>query len=668
MKIHFKPFRREPIEWLVAQCKRQHGLLLNHTMGTGKTMTSVLLLANYPEAAKVIVAPRNTHADWDKTIAAVGREVVGRYELQDIRRLPQIPKGAIVVVDEAHNLLGRLREDPEPLRAQLGRARKLLLLTGTPIRESLLDLGLLVNLAAGKEVVPVLPSAFQREFGRISVAKAAAFGWVRPGVAPVFSIVRGFWVAVVSDYVLSWFIKYFRAVLTLRRYPRDGLSYEEGKRIIWEKMKTLLSETKLPEREAGEGVEVTEAVDRILRTKAVTESMVPLLYYAMGYTDDGKERRDGKPARWSQRVGKGIVDGGLRLQRAVSTAPRLLAGTAVLYAVHLLLANARRVTELVTLDTRKLAEAIGPYVHTFDPFLQNATDVLRHFPKVEETQVRVGLTRDQVRMLYRMLTDRLTAEDFAALGLPARRRAAYLDEGRAVSSAVVSSSSQPHPPKFERIFAMHQGSRQPTLVYSAFAGAIRNFRRAARERGFRTAYLPTADRKRKAAVLRNRRLDFILLPPHAVEGTDAPGIRRFHILEPPADVIAYQQLRARVIRYTDGPRYTVQIVVWLAALPGVLTRASAFLRFWQRHGKQTVPWVFREEVKDGGTSPDEAVWREVSAELQRYKKLQLEIIRWGREREQKGLPRLPRLPRLRCCPYGDPACEGKKKPCAHRHT
>ena len=100
--VHFKPFRREVIERLVAKCPNQHGLLVNHTMGTGKTKTGLLFLANFPKFPKLIIAPTSAHNEW-----VSGKHIKSPYKLITPEKLPRqlITKKTIVVFDECHRLM-----------------------------------------------------------------------------------------------------------------------------------------------------------------------------------------------------------------------------------------------------------------------------------------------------------------------------------------------------------------------------------------------------------------------------------------------------------------------------------------------------------------------------------------------------------------------------------
>lgn len=193
--IHFLDYRRKPIEQLVARCRKQHGMILNHIMGTGKTYSGALFMANFSSRYQyLVIGPKSTEGEWTRTTAEVNKvknlqflpleeDILLKFTAQ-----PKFskPSGFIVIVDEAHRLVNILTKQSIPVaqRQALNKwfdgCKKLLLLTGTPFTTSPVDISYIVNLAAGKLIVPTSFKEFQDKYYVLNKKKAVIAGWVAP--------------------------------------------------------------------------------------------------------------------------------------------------------------------------------------------------------------------------------------------------------------------------------------------------------------------------------------------------------------------------------------------------------------------------------------------------------------------------------------------------------
>lgn len=167
--IHYKYFRQEAIESLVAKDPKKHGLLINHTMGAGKTTTTLLLLRNFPKFPKYIVAPIAVHPQWIRQVKGAR---MATYETLDDKH---ITKKTVVIMDECHLWDGRAK------RALQQKCFKLILLTGTPIETHISEMASLINLAAGRDIVPQNRALFEQRYYQINRAKATVYGYLIPG-------------------------------------------------------------------------------------------------------------------------------------------------------------------------------------------------------------------------------------------------------------------------------------------------------------------------------------------------------------------------------------------------------------------------------------------------------------------------------------------------------
>ena len=53
------------LNYITKKCKDQHGLVLNHQMGSGKTLVGILFLNSFPDTfKKIVILPPKFEALW----------------------------------------------------------------------------------------------------------------------------------------------------------------------------------------------------------------------------------------------------------------------------------------------------------------------------------------------------------------------------------------------------------------------------------------------------------------------------------------------------------------------------------------------------------------------------------------------------------------------------
>jgi hypothetical protein len=205
-----------PIEHIVSKCINQKGLVVNHYQGTGKTMTGCYFMKNFKEK-KVLLLPKALKDEWEKTTRQMNLDVEFiffediDFEDDDIKntmdKLSNIINGSILVIDEAHNLIKIIddyyenlsnsndyRDTPQTSAEKkkaidndkkfaeekkifikfitiLKSCKKTMLLTGTPIISEISDIRYLINIAAGKNVLPWVEKDFKDKFTEKTITK-----------------------------------------------------------------------------------------------------------------------------------------------------------------------------------------------------------------------------------------------------------------------------------------------------------------------------------------------------------------------------------------------------------------------------------------------------------------------------------------------------------------
>ena len=752
--IHFLDYRRLPIQHLVARCENQHGLILNHTMGTGKTFTGALFMANFlsPPFKHLVIGPANTHVEWIKTVKKVGVNTV-----KDLQFLPletdtvldfvdqptfkKNPEKFIVVVDEAHLLINIITDSSIPLRRKvavqdwLSQCKKLLLLTGTPFSSNPRDISYIVNVAAGKSVIPTTFVEFQKRYYKFNAKKAAISGWFAPILKNSAKILNPIWQYYMDAVLLGLATQYLHPLSKALLYHQKKDMIMDHIRETTKSLITGVNNSKLLRPE-----DINEAKDTAAAAELVASTVNKVttrIATEQEYTEDLNEARaDGthadrtpkagpadlhnvyqqitaiyaelqkksndsahthigmiehhdesiqlatdrfeqdterpaelmmmvpvsgtqreslvgdiladvlkkKPtANWALlNIGFPLLIRGLKILILIDTYPKFFLLYFSVWLMGLLMKKLEKVKDFYTLNTKAIVKDIAPYISTYNPFLlQNDPDILSHYPRSVEKIMYTRLTSKEMVMVYKVMTNRLSAAELIDYGFVASKRELdffrsateeifYKNYGRLVGGIVADGNL---PQKFKHIFDMHRIDPQPTLIYSNFPGGLRNFTTAAKNEGFSMEIIPTegddvAEKDRLIQAARNKNIDFLGLPHFATTGTDVPGMRVFHILEPCLDIITYKQLLARVVRYqhsTTETQYTVTTYTWVAKGPRATGKFAAFMKFWKQFGYHRAPWLFKSEINQTLT-PDSIAIEELRKASLMYNNVQTQVM------------------------------------------
>lgn len=145
----------------------QPGLILMHGLGSGKTRSSIEAYKALGLPTEVLL-PAALRGNYEKEL----KKWVGKHPKDiDIKSQQGVARGGanpedyaekLMVIDEAH----RLRNEDSKLYQTLKKVnpQKRLLLTGTPIYNHPADIAKLINLAAGKEILPERKPEFEKEY------------------------------------------------------------------------------------------------------------------------------------------------------------------------------------------------------------------------------------------------------------------------------------------------------------------------------------------------------------------------------------------------------------------------------------------------------------------------------------------------------------------------
>jgi len=195
-KQNLREKQADAVTRFVSRCASQRGFLGWHTMGSGKTAIGVAFMANFRRFKKIIVTPDGIDVPWKTDIKDFWLSPSLQCEPQAIEfltytQMAALPltsldalfADAVVVMDEAHKIVPYLRNETTRtnVRQALKKCHRVLLLTGTPMQEGWGDLGVLINIIAGKPVLPGITDDFEAKF-----ARSAEWGAFMRGFVVVF--------------------------------------------------------------------------------------------------------------------------------------------------------------------------------------------------------------------------------------------------------------------------------------------------------------------------------------------------------------------------------------------------------------------------------------------------------------------------------------------------
>lgn len=163
-------------------------------MGTGKSATGLSFIATIKHTKTFLITPSNLADVWKSEGEKFGIDIQsmirkGKVEMHDyndsesLRRdiMSTDVKDYVLVADEAQHLVSLLKHldvhHAYKLLVQLRSFKKIFLLTGTPMYNDEDDFRLLVNIAAGKLVLPVNTDDFRKIYYKTSIWRSVFIGW-----------------------------------------------------------------------------------------------------------------------------------------------------------------------------------------------------------------------------------------------------------------------------------------------------------------------------------------------------------------------------------------------------------------------------------------------------------------------------------------------------------
>ena len=162
--ITLKDHQVIPIEFM----KNHRGLLLYHSTGSGKSLTALFSMYQFPNEIIIIGPKSSKKAFMDNIkISELDPSRVTFYTYTKIKKILEDKitffKNKTVIVDEAHILRNSTMYNLY-IASALQLATKILLLTATPVVNYMNDLIVLINIVKGDDVLPSDRKLFDQMF------------------------------------------------------------------------------------------------------------------------------------------------------------------------------------------------------------------------------------------------------------------------------------------------------------------------------------------------------------------------------------------------------------------------------------------------------------------------------------------------------------------------
>lgn len=189
-----KNIYREHQEDVIKKYGDNKGLLLYHSVGSGKTITALSIykqvLKVKPDIKLVILSEKYVKSRWieDINFLKIDKDNVKfyKYTHPDLETINI--KNSVLIIDEAHHIVPLMQNEKEyNIIKNLLKAYKIICLTATPIQYNISDLSYLVNFVAKKNVLPYNSDEFREKFMIMKKMKRNVFGNIYPyltGIMP----------------------------------------------------------------------------------------------------------------------------------------------------------------------------------------------------------------------------------------------------------------------------------------------------------------------------------------------------------------------------------------------------------------------------------------------------------------------------------------------------
>ena len=172
--IELQPHQKLSVDYLTNHPEHK-GILLFHSLGSGKTYIALDYIEKNPTKKVVLFLPSFLKSGWLQQMRSFGVKNTARYHMISFHDAEEILScdlsNTILVIDEAHQLiktiktsLGKRSNILAQVYEKVKTASKILLLTGTPVSSTIVDVAYLANLFYPDNPYPLDSNIFKNEY------------------------------------------------------------------------------------------------------------------------------------------------------------------------------------------------------------------------------------------------------------------------------------------------------------------------------------------------------------------------------------------------------------------------------------------------------------------------------------------------------------------------
>lgn len=606
------------------------GLLIAHTMGSGKTVLGLAIAHMYPTLQLVVVGPKILQFVWKSECERFG------FSKCNFKFIPDTQysviektnfKNCIVIVDEAHRLKQMALKSPDAYR-HLNTGSRLFLLTGTPIYDDESDLAFLINLIARKEVLPWSIEEFKHRFTKISILKSAWVGYWRPLIKTISEspVIASLFQIVSTILVLKTTYGQKTGLFLVARSSGKNVPKENINRIV-DNFPRIWKEQTMNNREKMRLISGLTG-NHYNNIKNIPMKFKPMLNLS----------------QLSRRMGP-IIDSAatVRVNKNSTTMQKWGANIALfhlMFAIPLLTAYTKLIGWLMNdsewslryINKPKLATAVRGYVSYYQAPIGNV--------KIVEKKVKFVYTYYQLSFFIKFLNDTLKINQLSKLvqdqnvanqekNIKLKLEKLYTDLHSDLYAGVKIGNlpnKNEVPNKFREIMKTCNGGKIRSIVYSNFTQAgILLFSSYLRSIKCPHVVLLSSETPQQSQGKLKRFNDgecnMLLLDPDFTEGISTKGVRQVHIMEPITVFSKKSQVIARAIRFDSHAHLPsnerrVDVFEYVATCVGKMGIFD-----WNKIMESTHRWLAGQREYIPGAAPFKRDYRQYKTLLQQDKLL-----------------------------------------------
>lgn len=605
--VSLKKHQVFPAYYLKYLFPEQKGLLLNHLMGTGKTISGLHFMMEFKEYNRYLVCPRSLIQTWLNEMSRLGVDsktihVVAYEDFYEFTKMDEIhPTKSVIVMDEAHLLVEKLRYHYDgditiDVLAYLQKFHKILLMTGTPFYNDFYDVTYLINIASGKDTLPYNAQEFNKKYFSISPIKSAVYGWLFP-ILDTKLVMLG---TIASHQILLQHgISFLHVNDTSVSIPKPNQEY-----------------VNYPQSDFD----------------TVSMNYAFAFLKAMGF------------------LASNSVYGAILIIFPIVLLLSLMLNIFMDYDLH----------RIRSVNVKKLAKDTQQYISVFEPkhgtqWLKKYQTQLCHsqgdnflyrlfckkylkeletsdFPVYEISVRKTEYTEAQYQFFLRFCYNQMTDEDMFQIGIDetmakvkmfgyqkTSQNDVFSNKGRAIGNLILKHEKEiQYPKKFMEIIEMSKGKQ--TVIYSSFFHqGIRYFANCLKVNDLEYEILDIHNTlEQNNTILKrfaDREVQYLLIHPDYFQGINIIGAEQLHILEPIHSHPKLEQIYYRVIRYRSHTHLPakdrkVSIYVWVTQVLPYFKRQTAKVKAWAKYSPEVVYWKRLAQFNQD-FSPDSIVYEQM---------------------------------------------------------